>query len=89
VNLAVVGMMDIAKYKDNIDPQKTSDDIRTAYGFIPTFEFYPYKDVNLRFYANYVGRTYYYSDYAKKRFGSKDYNTGRFSVGFVTPLGIF
>jgi len=89
INLAFVGMMDIAKYKDNIDPLKTSDDIRTAWGYVPTFEFYPYKNLNLRFYANWVGRNYVYSDYAKSRFGSKDYNTGRFSVGFVTPLGIF
>ncbi|HET6721828.1 MAG TPA: porin [Chitinophagaceae bacterium] len=89
INLAFVGMMDIAKYKDDIDPQKTSDDIRTAWGFIPTIEYYPFNDLNLRFYANWVGRSYQYSDYAKSRFGATDFNTGRFSVGFVTPLGIF
>ena len=89
VNLALIGMVDYAKYKDDIDPQKTSDDIRTAYGFIPTIEFFPYKDLNLRFYANFVGRDYEYSDYAKTRFGAKDYSTARLSVGFVTPLGIF
>lgn len=90
INLAFIGMMDIAKWKDNnLDPQKTSDDIRTAWGFIPTIEFFPFNDLNLRFYANWVGRSYEYSDYAKKRFGAKDYNTGRFAIGFVTPLGIF
>ena len=89
INLAFVGMMDIAKYKDNIDPQKTTDDLRTAWGYIPTFEYYPYKDLNLRFYANWVGRNYEYSSYAKSRFGAKDYTTGRFAIGFVTPLGIF
>jgi len=89
INLAFIGMLDIAKYKDDIDPLKTSDDIRNAWGFIPTFEYYPFKDLNLRFYANWVGRKYEYSDYAKSRFGAVDYNTGRFSIGFVTPLGIF
>ncbi len=89
INLAFVAMLDIAKYKDNIDPQKNSDDIRNAWGFIPTVEYYPFKDLNLRFYANWVARSYEYSDYSKSRFGAKDYNTGRFALGFVTPLGIF
>ncbi|MFI5131359.1 MAG: porin [Chitinophagales bacterium] len=89
LNLALVLMMDLAKYKDDIDPLKTSDDIRTAWGFIPTIEYYPFKDLNLRFYANWVGRSYEYSDYSKTRFGAVDYSTGRFAIGFVTPLGIF
>jgi hypothetical protein len=90
INLAFVAMLDIAKWKDNdLDPQKTSDEIRNAWGFIPTFEYYPFKDLNLRFYANWIARKYEYSDYAKKRFGAVDYDTGRFSIGFVTPLGIF
>jgi len=89
INLAFVAMLDIAKYKDNIDPLKTSDEIRKAWGYIPTIEYYPFNNVNLRFYANWVGRVYNYSDYAKTRFGAKDYTTGRFAIGFVTPLGIF
>ena len=89
INLAFVAMLDIAKYKDDIDPQKTSDDIRNAWGFIPTIEYYPFNNLNLRFYANWVGRIYEYSDYAKKRFGAVDNKTGRFAIGFVTPLGIF
>jgi len=90
INLAFVVMMDIAKWKDtDLDPQKTSDDIRTAWGFVPTIEYYPFKDLNLRVYANWVGRSYDYSDYAKTRFGAVDHDTGRFSIGFVTPLGIF
>lgn len=91
VNLAIVGMMDIANWKDNADEDFPGFDnhIRTAYGIIPTFEYYPFKDLNLRFYANYVGRFYQYSDYAEERIGAQDYNTGRFAIGFVTPLGIF
>jgi hypothetical protein len=86
VNLSFVGYVDYAKWKDDIDPQKNSDDIRTAYGYIPTIEYYPFEKLNLRFFANWVGRVYQYSDYSKKRFLVTDYNTGRFVIGFVTPL---
>jgi hypothetical protein len=91
VNLAFVGMVDIANWQDDLDPQKPTgdDNIRKAYGFIPTVEYYPFKDLNLRFYANFVGRSYVYSDNAKNRFGVVDHNNGRFAIGFVTPLGIF
>jgi len=89
INLALFGMMDIAQWKDDIDPEKNTDDIRTAWGVIPVIEYYPWSDLNLRFYANWVGRIYDYSDYATERFGADDFTTGRFSIGFVTPLGIF
>jgi len=89
VNLALVTMLDIANWKDNKDPQKHTDHIRNAWGFVPTIEYYPFENVNLRFFANYVGRSYVYSDYAKTRMGASDYTTGRFSIGFVSPLGIF
>jgi hypothetical protein len=89
INLAFVGMMDIAKWQDDLDPNKTTDDFRTAYGIIPTIEYYPFKDLNLRFYINWVGRTYQYSDYAKEKIGATDINKGRIAIGFVSPLGIF
>ncbi len=91
LNLALVGMLDFASWKDDLDPQKPTDDdlIRTAWGFIPTVEYYPFDNLNLRFYANWVGRIYQYSDYAKERFGAVDNNTGRFTIGFVSPLAIF
>jgi hypothetical protein len=91
INIAIVGMMDIAKWTDDLDPLKPADEdnIRTAWGYIPTIEYYPFKDLNLRFYANWVGRVYKYSDYAKDRLGVVDNTTGRFAIGFVSPLGIF
>ena len=90
INFSLFGMVDIADWNDDtLDPQKTSDHIRTAYGIIPTIEYYPWKNLNLRFFANYVGRFYNYSDYAKNRFGVDDYTTGRFVIGFVSPLHIF
>jgi hypothetical protein len=92
INLAIVGMLDIAKWKADKDPVKADyegDKIRNAWGYIPTIEYYPFKDLNLRFYANWVGRVYKYSDYAKDRLGAVDTNVGRFAIGFVSPLGIF
>lgn len=89
INLALIGMVDIAYWQDDLDPLKDNDQIRNAYGVIPTFEFYPFDDLNLRFFLNYVGRFYEYSDYAVSRFGVKNYQTYRVSAGFVSPLGIF
>jgi hypothetical protein len=90
LNIAFVGMVDFAKWRGgSADPEKNTDNIRTAWGYIPTIEYYPFKDLNLRFYANWVGRVYQYSDYAKTWLGAMDYSTGRFTIGFVSPLGIF
>ncbi len=83
-------MVDFAKWKGgSADPEKNTDKISIAWGYIPTIEYYPFKDLNLRFYANWVGRIYNYSDYAKTWLGAEDYTTGRFTIGFVSPLGIF
>lgn len=90
VNLSLFGMCDIAQLKDkSLDQYTSNDNIRTAWGYIPTIEYYPWKDLNLRFFANVVGRVYNYSSFAKEQHGAKDYQTARFTVGFVTPLGIF
>jgi hypothetical protein len=91
VHLTFVGMMDIANWKNSFnDPANTTGEehIRTAWGYIPAIEYYPWSDINIKFFANWVGRIYKYSDYAQDRFGVSDYNTGRFTVGFITPLGI-
>jgi hypothetical protein len=91
VHLTFVGMMDIADWKNSFnDPENTTGEehIRTAWGYIPAVEYYPWSDLNIKFFANWVGRVYKYSDYAKDRFSVSDYNTGRFTVGFITPLGV-
>lgn len=92
VHLTLVAMLDIAQWKNsNQDPLNTTGEqhIRNAYGFIPAVEFFPWKDLNMKFFVNYVGRVYDYSEYARQRFGATDYSTGRFTVGFISPLGIF
>jgi hypothetical protein len=92
VHLTLVAMLDIAQWKNGSqDPQNTNgeENIRNAWGYIPAVEYYPWSDLNMKFFANWVGRVYKYSDYAKDRFGANDYTTGRFTVGFISPLAIF
>jgi hypothetical protein len=92
VAFTFVGMMDISNWKNsNNDPLNTTGEehIRTAWGYIPAVEYFPWKDLNIKFFANWIGRIYDYSDYAIDRFGVTDYTTGRFTVGLITPLGIF
>ncbi len=85
-SLAFYGFVDFAKWKDDLDPLKTTDDIRKVWTYIPTLEFYPFEDVNLKFFVNYVGRHYNYSQYFTDRVGAVDYSTGRITVGFISPL---
>jgi hypothetical protein len=91
IDLTLVAMLDIAKWKNSFnDPLNTSGEehIRDAWGYVPAIEYFPWSDLNIKFFANWVGRVYKYSDYAQDRFGATDYNTGRFTVGFISPLGI-
>lgn len=93
VHFTFVGMLDVAKWKnavkvDGANNPTNETKIRDAWGYIPAIEYYPWSDVNLKFFANWVGRSYKYSDYAKERMGASDYTTGRFTVGFISPLGI-
>ncbi len=85
-HLCFVGFYDNANWLDNEDPDKTTDNIRNGFGYIPTLEYYPWDDINLKFFVGYVGRTYQYSDYTKIKIDAKDYTTGRLMIGLVTPL---
>jgi hypothetical protein len=92
VALTFVGMLDISNWKNsNNDPLNTTGEehIRNAWGYVPAVEYFPWKDLNIKFFANWIGRVYTYSDYAIDRFGVTDYTTGRFTVGFISPLAIF
>lgn len=92
VHLTMVAMLDVANWKNSFnDPNNTTGEehIRNAWGFIPAVEYFPWSDLNMKFFANWVGRRYDYSEYAKESLGAVDYSTGRFTVGFISPLGIF
>lgn len=85
INLSLTLMTNNTYWKGNPDPN-ASDRLVTSYGFIPSVQYIPFKDLNLRFYVSYVGRSYDYSNYAENVLGQSDYNTGRLSVGFIAPL---
>ncbi|HEV8514508.1 MAG TPA: porin [Cyclobacteriaceae bacterium] len=92
VDLTMVAMLDIAQWNNSFnDPSNTTGEthIRNAWGFIPAVEYYPWKDLNMKFFVNYIGRVYQYSDYAKQSFGAVDNTNGRITIGFISPLGIF
>lgn len=63
--------------------------LRTSYGAIPMVQFRPFKKLDLRFFAAYVGRWYNYSRYAKDKLHQENYSTGRISIGLITPLNVF
>ncbi len=85
-NLAVIGMTS-ASFWGSAPGESGYVKLRDAYGVIPTLEFYPFNDLNLRFFANYVGRFYQYTDYAKtNNMQITGDNTARISIGFVSPL---
>ena len=84
--LAFVGFIDQAKWMGDEDPNKTTDNIRTGYGYVPTIEYFPWDDIDLKFFAGYVGRVYNYSDYATSKTGTQDYQTGRVMVGLISAL---
>lgn len=93
VHFTFVGMLDIANWKNAVSVDGANNpsgetNIRNAWGYIPAIEYFPWSDLNLKFFTNWVGRKYDYSEYAKSRMGATDYTTGRFTVGFISPLGI-
>lgn len=82
---SVIGMVSDAYWSGNPDPGK-DDHIRTAWGLIPSLEFYPFAGLNLKFFTTYVARFYNFSDYSKINFGSTNTTTGRIMIGFISPL---
>jgi len=88
--IALDAWVDLAYWRDDLDPLKTENKFRTAYGYVPTVEFHPWDDYILYFFVGYVGRIYNYSNYAKTRPGLelKDYTTGRVMIGLVSPIHV-
>ena len=84
---AIIGMLSNAYWNGNPDAAGDKH-LRSSWGFIPSIEYFPVKQLNLKFFVNYVGRWYNYSDYAKRVFGSANAVTGRINFGFSTPLVI-
>jgi len=83
VNLLLTVMTNNTYAKFNAN---SNEKLVTTYGLIPTVQYSPFKDLNLKFYASYVARKYEYSDYSKTEFSSADRDTGRLSIGIIAPL---
>ena len=82
---SIIGMVSDAYWNGNQDVDKDNH-LRTAWGLIPSLEFYPFKGLNLKFFTTYVARFYNFTNYSKTRFGSVNSTTGRIMIGFITPL---
>ena len=85
VNLLLTVMSSSANWNGNPDPNKDSH-LLTSYSIIPTVEYSPFSDINIKFYAAYVGKKNNYSSYAQNNFGAVDGNTGQVSFGVIAPL---
>ncbi|NML37992.1 hypothetical protein HHL17_12380 [Chitinophaga sp. G-6-1-13] len=85
VHLTATGFVDFAFWNGNPDPNKDRK-LRTAWGYVPAIEVYPFDKYDLKIFLNMVGRVYRYTDYAQTKFGLVNDDTYRFSIGFITPL---
>lgn len=86
-SVTCIGMVSDAYWAGNPDPDPSKDKhLRTAWGFIPSVEYYPFKNLNLYFFSSYVIRKYNYTDYAETKLGASDFNRSRFMIGFISPL---
>lgn len=85
VNLLMT-VMNSNHYWDGNPDASVDHKLSTSYGLIPTIQYMPYKDLNLKFYLGYVYRKYDFTDYAKTAYGVSDYFTNRFSFGIIAPL---
>lgn len=85
INLLLTVMNSNHSWKDNPDPN-AKDKLSTSYGLIPTIQYMPFNDFNIKFYLAYTARKYDYTSYAENTFGVKDYSTGLLAVGFIAPL---
>lgn len=85
VNLLLTLMNSNGYWNGNPDPNKNSN-LLTSYGIIPTVEYSPFTDFNMKFYLGYVAKKYDYSIYAENNFNAVDCTTGQLSFGIIAPL---
>lgn len=85
VNLLLTLMNSNSYWNGNPDVYKDSK-LLTSYGVIPTIEYSPFSDINIKFYAGYVAKKNNYSSYAQNNFNAVDGTTGQLSFGIIAPL---
>lgn len=84
--ISTIGMVNTASWKDVPDEMSRSNKMRTAWGIIPSVEFYPIKNYNLKFFGSYVGRYFRYSEYATQSLGAANGSATRIMIGITSPL---
>ncbi|MBF4472313.1 porin [Flavobacterium sp. HJJ] len=85
LNLLLTLMNDNSYWKGNLDSNKNNH-MLTSYGIIPTIEYSPFADLNMKFYAGYIAKKNNYSSYAKDNFGAVNGTSGQLSFGIIAPL---
>ncbi len=85
VNLILSLMNSNAYWNGNPDLGK-SNRLLTSYGIIPTVEYSPFPDFNMKFFVGYTFKKNNYSTYAQNNFNAIDGNTGQLSFGIIAPL---
>ncbi|MGL2988254.1 porin [Flavobacterium sp. RSSA_27] len=84
-SLLVTLMNSKASWNGNPDP-KGGKLLLHSFGFIPTFQYLPFKDLNLKCYVAYIGNVNRYSDYALNNLNVANGNTGQLNFGIIAPL---
>jgi hypothetical protein len=85
VNILLTVMNSNAYWKGNPDLNK-NDRLLTSYGIIPTVEYSPFPDLNLKLFVGYVAKKNNYSHYAESTFNAIDGTSGQLSFGIIAPL---
>ena len=85
VDVLLTLMTNNSYWNVNPDPNKNKC-LATSYGIIPTIEYTPFSDLNLKFFVGYIAKKYNYSSYAQTQFNAVDYSTGQLSFGIIAPL---
>lgn len=85
VNLLLTVMNSNVYWNGNPDPNK-SDRLLTSYGIIPTVEYSPFTDFNMKFFVGYIFKKNNYSAYAQNSFNAVNGTTGQLSFGIIAPL---
>lgn len=76
-------------YVKDLPETKGKKLLRASYGVVPTLLYRPFRELDLQFFAAYIGRSYRYSDYSKNVLGIENYFTNEVRFGIIAPIDIF
>jgi hypothetical protein len=85
INLLLTVMNSNAYWNGNPDLNK-SERLLTSYGIIPTVEYSPFFDFNIKFFVGYIFKKNNYSAYAQNNYNAANGSNGQLSFGIIAPL---